>query len=130
MLSCPAASAASSAGSALAPVGPGQRARLRDRGVAAGIRECAQVARLEQRAVDREHERHAGRRRAQPGDEPGERRLHADSVVAHRERQLRGIVLSWRGRLAEREPLVAHLAEQPPGALGERLVAEARERLG
>ena len=31
--------------------------------------------------------------------------------------------------LADRDALVARLAERPPGALGERLVAEARERL-
>ena len=109
-----------------AAVGARERAGLRDGGVAAGGGERAQVAGLEQRAVDRERE-HERRSRAarSPATSPaiGARTPIPSSLTGN------GRPAASPG-LPKREPLVADLAEQPPRALGERLVAEAGERLG
>ncbi len=57
----------------------------------------------------RHDDRDRVRRRAQPRHDPGERRTHGCAVVEQRKRKLEAIHL-----LADREPLLADLSEQPP----------------
>ena len=63
-------------------------------------------------------------RRTQARDDAGDRRAHVGAVVEHVERKLEPV-----RELADRDPLVARLAEQPPRAFRERLAVDERERL-
>ena len=102
----------------------GQRPARRRGGVGAGGREGVEVLPTQERRVDRDRDDQVVRRRPQTGDEAGDRRAHVRPVIQERKRQLEAVRV-----LADGEPLVAGLAEQPPGPLRERLAVESRERL-
>ena len=107
------------------PVGAGERARAtsarrrgrrrRARAGASGVTSGQSTGRTTQTL---------GGRGAQPGDEPDDRSAQLAAVVEHRERQRRA-----RRRACPPRGGAARLAERPPAALGERLAAEACERL-
>ena len=104
-------------------VGTGQRPGLGDSGVRARIAQLEQKrARDERRSTGRtthtSWSRRAGRRRAPPW------RRGSRPVVEERERELEPV-----RDLADGEPLLARLAERPPGAVGEGLSLPLRERL-
>jgi len=93
------------------------------RAVAARLAERAENRRGHERRVDGKEHTDLVLRRAQAGDDAGQRRAERDTVVDHFERQLE------LPALTDREPLVAGFPEHAPTALGERLAAEARVRL-
>jgi len=77
-----------------------------------------------ERHVDGHDDGHVVSGSAEARDDTGERRPDGRAVVEHRERERERV-----GALADGDRLVAGLGQQPPDPLGERLVAEARERL-
>ena len=104
----------------------GLRERARQRaGVGDGSAQAqlAERRRARERQVDRQEHDRVVRRQPEPGDDAGERRPHGRAVVGDRERQ------HQLARLADGDALVEGVAEHPPGALCERLAAEAGERL-
>src|SRR5438034_7182684 len=107
--------------------GDGRRewASSRDRRLVARIAEGADELRSYEWDIDRKEDRDRVGRRAEAGDDPGERGSEVGSVVEHRERELERVRL-----LADGDPLVAALAEDPPRALGQGLAVEPGEGLG
>src|SRR5439155_3821915 len=101
--------------------GDGRRewASRRDRRLVARIAEGADELRSHEWDIDRKEDRDRVGRRAEAGDDPGERGSEVGSVVENRERELELVRL-----LADGDPLVAGLAEDPPRAFGQRLVVE------
>ena len=94
-----------------------QRARLRDRCVAAGLAELAQELRRHTRTVDREEHRNVVRRGSEPGDHACDRRTHDGRVV-----EQRGTASSPALPTASSSSHAS--AEDAPAALGQRLVVE------
>src|SRR3954451_19861309 len=93
-----------------------ERPRLGDGGVGAGLRQLAQQTGRDERRVDGEHDRELRGRGPQARDDPGQRRTGLRAVVDELERQLEPV-----RPLADRELLVADLAEPAPGTFGQRL---------
>jgi len=78
-----------------------------------------------ERAVDRKEDADVVPGRTQPRDDAGDRRTDVGRVVDERKGEREPV-----GCLAEREPLVAGLAERAPRFFRERLAVEPSERLG
>ena len=104
--------------------GSRERAHLGNGGVGTRLTEPAQEPGRDEGHVDREYDRTLGSRGTQTGHDPGKGCADLGVVVDELERQLERIC-----PFTDREPLVAGLAEQAPGALGQRLAVERRKRL-
>jgi hypothetical protein len=105
-------------------VGTGKWARARDGDVGAGVGEGTERVGADVRAVDGEDDADVVPSGTQPGHQAGERRPCRGAVVDERKGEREPVAALSHG-----QPLVARLAEHPPGTLGERLAVEPCERL-
>ena len=78
----------------------------------------------EERRVDGDHDHDLVACGTESGDDTRDRRADVRCVVENVERELEPV-----GPLPDGDPLVACVAQQAPGAFGERLAAEPRECL-